>query len=820
VFSTGRLVAQLVGALVVPAGGAVWVGTHLFSHDPGHRAAWTVVVPAAAGALVAGAAVFWLLLAPVRRGLRHPEGPGAAERRARAAEAALAAPGRISGAVLGLSVAAIAGVVAQRLGRGRPADIAAAAAMAATAFAVMGAMLAYSLASAGLARALVSLGPQDLPGRGSMRLKVMAVAAGLLAFAMLLGGPLAYARYREDIDLRYLAHAERALALGAAALPERGAAGALALASAAAETPVALVGPGSAADVDPALAAPAEGPPVEPVPGGWRLRHALGGGRALVAFLPEAPLLERRRAFWATSGALALAVFAATTLLVWLVARSLAEPLRIMGSAAVRVAAGDLTAAPPSVTRDEMGQLAADFRRMTYGLASLVQDVQEASRGVLGGTVEMEAIGSRVRAGAGEERQRVGGARDAVASMQDSARLAGQGVEGLSGYVVSTSTAVAEMTAALAEVRRQAAELEQLAEGAGRETERLAEAGGRAQAQLGALDSLAGHAGKSLSAVSASLASLENSAVASQLAAAQAAELADHAGLVVREASSRIEGVRAAVADAQQRVSRLGRRSDDIDKVLDFIGEVAGRTNLLSLNASIIATQAGEHGKAFAVVAEQIRELASQIATSTKSIGEIIRAVRDDVDGTARLIDRGDSLAAGAVAQAHLSLGALDEIRTATVRGHEAAAAIQGSLQAHSDSAAEVSHLIAAVADNSHTLSEAAQMVGSSVAAVGSVTAAVRALADQVSRALEEQSGLGQRQLGSLERINEMIAEVSRAMERHEAATHNVHDSLSHLAGTAQLHETAVAALAGVAGRLGAHSRALAARVGRFRVQS
>jgi methyl-accepting chemotaxis protein len=110
-------------------------------------------------------------------------------------------------------------------------------------------------------------------------------------------------------------------------------------------------------------------------------------------------------------------------------------------------------------------------------------------------------------------------------------------------------------------------------------------------------------------------------------------------------------------------------------------------------------------------------------------------------------------------------------------------------------------------------------MVGSSVAAVGSVTAAVRALADQVSRALEEQSGLGQRQLGSLARINEMIAEVSRAMERHEAATHNVHESLRHLAGTAQQHETAVAALAGVAGRLGAHSRALAQRVGRFRLQ-
>ncbi len=131
------------------------------------------------------------------------------------------------------------------------------------------------------------------------------------------------------------------------------------------------------------------------------------------------------------------------------------------------------------------------------------------------------------------------------------------------------------------------------------------------------------------------------------------------------------------MADAHQRIAVLGRRSDDIDQVVDFISEVAGRTNLLSLNASIIASQAGEHGKAFAVVADQIRELASQIARSTKSIGDIIQAVREDVEGTAALIDRGDALAAEGVQLARNSLEALADIRRSTARGRETAAGIR-----------------------------------------------------------------------------------------------------------------------------------------------
>jgi methyl-accepting chemotaxis protein len=277
--------------------------------------------------------------------------------------------------------------------------------------------------------------------------------------------------------------------------------------------------------------------------------------------------------------------------------------------------------------------------------------------------------------------------------------------------------------------------------------------------------------------------------------------------------------LRSAVEHAKQRVTALGRRSDDIAQILDFIGEVAGRTNLLSLNASIIATQAGEHGKAFSVVADQIRELAVQISSSTKSIGEIIRAVRDDVGGTARLIDRGDELAAEGVEAARKSLLAIQEIRSATAQGHASTAAILEAVQAHGLSTRDVSALVGSVADNSRALTEAMRMIGKSVAAVGAVSRSVTVLADGVSQAVSEQTGISQRQMESLERSGALMGDIARAVQAHEASSHRVRETLDVLRRTAAQHEGAVGELSELGGRLRERWRALAERIGRFKVE-
>jgi methyl-accepting chemotaxis protein len=245
---------------------------------------------------------------------------------------------------------------------------------------------------------------------------------------------------------------------------------------------------------------------------------------------------------------------------------------------------------------------------------------------------------------------------------------------------------------------------------------------------------------------------------------------------------------------------------------------VAGRTNLLSLNASIIAAQAGEHGKTFAVVADQIRDLASQIARSTTSIGDIIRSVREDVEGTASLIERGDALAAEGVQLARNSLEALAEIQSSTGRGRETAAAIRTAVQAHAASSREVASVVEHVAEGSRAVAAAVQLVGRSVGGVHSVSRGVSGTADRVARTLEEQGGVSRRQLENLSHLEKMIQEIAQAVEDHAAATQQVGVALEALTSTAGEHESAVHGLSGVAEQLGTSARTLAERVNRFRV--
>ncbi len=728
----------------------------------------------------------------------------------------------LTASVAGTLVAGASVVALRRAGL--PGDLAVAQAGVGVATAILGAMAVYALSASAVGAALERLGPRAEGGlRGTVRGKILLVCFGLNTVGLLLFAATGYVNYRVDIDQEYVAAAKRAQQ-GALRL-QAGRSGSAVVEQVWSVTaaPAALVGAGGTVEArigagDAPFARAGSSPGTVRLVDGWLVASRAPAGGLLVSWLSDAPLRERRQAYWASLASTSLIVYLATALMAFLAARSITNPLRALGRAAGRIAAGDLTASPSATSRDEVGLLANDFRRMAEGLKVLVVDVQAASQGVSQGAREASAIGERVRHGALGQHGGVVAVQGAVEAMEGSVAQVSRGVGSLSEYVSATTMAVGEMAAALEEVRRKGAELDRTMDTALEDVDHLAGAGREAEATLGELETLASRATGTLAAVKASMAALERAAAESQSNAGLVAEMAERSGGVVEETVHGIETLRAAVSDAHVRIAALGRRSDDIDQVVDFISEVAGRTNLLSLNASIIASQAGEHGKAFAVVADQIRELAAQIARSTKSIGDIINAVREDVEATAALIDRGDALAVEGVQLARNSLEALGQIQRTTALGTQAAGEIRAAVEVHSGSSRDLSDLVESVASGSRAVTGAVQLVGRSVAAVGSVSRSVNALAEQVAQALEEQVGQGRRQMDNLARLERMISDITRAVEAHNHATRKVREALGDLSGTAGDHEQAVEGLTGVADRMGARAKDLAERVGRFRV--
>jgi methyl-accepting chemotaxis protein len=111
-------------------------------------------------------------------------------------------------------------------------------------------------------------------------------------------------------------------------------------------------------------------------------------------------------------------------------------------------------------------------------------------------------------------------------------------------------------------------------------------------------------------------------------------------------------------------INRLSRYSMRVGEFLSVIQDVVQQTNLLSLNASIIAAQAGERGKAFAVVAEEIRSLAHHTSASTKEIKELVRNIQNETDAVQRSVSLGrDKVAEGVKisSRAHDALVTIDK---------------------------------------------------------------------------------------------------------------------------------------------------------------
>jgi methyl-accepting chemotaxis protein len=141
-----------------------------------------------------------------------------------------------------------------------------------------------------------------------------------------------------------------------------------------------------------------------------------------------------------------------------------------------------------------------------------------------------------------------------------------------------------------------------------------------------------------------------------------ASDKATEGSQTVKSLVERITTVDSVIGNLKTRVHRLDTQADDIGKIMDVIGDIADQTNLLALNAAIEAARAGEAGRGFAVVADEVRKLAEKTMSATGEVGSVISAIQDSVKSAASEMEDASEVIDDVTKRANISGMALSEI--------------------------------------------------------------------------------------------------------------------------------------------------------------
>ncbi len=201
--------------------------------------------------------------------------------------------------------------------------------------------------------------------------------------------------------------------------------------------------------------------------------------------------------------------------------------------------------------------------------------------------------------------------------------------------------------------------------------------------------------------------------------ATEAGQIAGEGGVVVEETIEGMNAISQAVTAGAVSVGELGKRSQQIGQIIEVINDIADQTNLLALNAAIEAARAGEHGRGFAVVADEVRKLADRTTKATDEIAESIRAIQIE---TTQAVER-------------MNVGT-QQVDT----GVQKASTAGDNLRRIVTSARDVAGMIQSIAAAAEQQSAASEQIAANISSINTVTRQSNEAATQSSQAASQLS--------------------------------------------------------------------------------
>ncbi len=441
------------------------------------------------------------------------------------------------------------------------------------------------------------------------------------------------------------------------------------------------------------------------------------------------------------------------------------KPVKDLESQADKMANGDLTFKTSVNSNDEIGRLDRSIKESLVSMSEILERVKEVARRVTKAADTIQKDSDMVTEGTQLEAEAVTDISSSVEQLNSAITEISDSTESLAASVEESAASIEQMASSIGSVTKITHEL---TGGIDETSSSIGEMSASIKEIARNAEELASVSEETLSAIDeiiSSIKEVEGHAKESADISQKVAEDASTLGVAsIEKTMEGMQKIKATVERTAETVHKLGGRSEEIGSILTVIDEITDQTTLLALNASILAAQAGEHGKGFSVVAGEIKDLAERTAFSTQEISQLIKSVRQEVGEAVDAMSEGlDSVNDGIKLTREASDG-LKKILKSSQKSAEMANSIKRTTGEQATAAKTVSEAMERVRNMVDQIAGSTAEQSKGVTLIMQAADKMRDGAHQVEVATEQQAA-GSRQISqSVEVISDRTQEISRAI--------------------------------------------------------
>lgn len=465
--------------------------------------------------------------------------------------------------------------------------------------------------------------------------------------------------------------------------------------------------------------------------------------------------------------------------------RMVIKPITRMKAAAEKIASGELTYKLQIKGNDELSSLGKAINIMAGNLKEMFLKIRNVTDSLSQVTANIVSSSQNVLAVADVQKESIAETAGAIEEMNDSTSDVAGSARNLSRSAVDSSAAIMQTKQAIESVAESSNTFDSSTlETASSIAEMIANITQITQS-LERLSASSEEVASSISEVNAATKEIEGHALESVGLSEKVLTEASEKGMKTAHAAMEgIENIRRSVGSLSEVIHVLGKRSEDIGKILTMIDDIAGQTNLLALNAAILAAQAGEQGKSFAVVAVAIKGLAEKTSLSVKEIEGLISSVQKDARSSVQMAVDGIQSVENGLQLVRDVNEALSKIAQSSKVSAEMSKAIQRSTSEESRVIKQITFAIRDMSKQVETISAALQEQGKGSKFIIEQTEKMKEISHHMKTAIEEQRDGSRHIAGSVEDVARQSESIAQATGMQKQKSTEIVQSMDRIQST------------------------------------